>query len=295
MRKAFKIALAVTLATVVIPAAAYSLMRPGDEDPMADTLREFGFVRVPLPSNLMNLGSLYYVDAGLKDFKTTCHARAADLGEDVIMSRSGDIEKNLERKGALASDVTVDFGSLVKGGFGNDYVHRVHFSLTDVVVEELPLDSSLTIYSKLMNEPACSDVALRYIDDAPRGYVCQVQKTLRATAEFKLDRDVQNKLETHAKVTEITGKIKQAIETQTNVSVVERDGRLFSGTALTYGVSMTPTCMAPSTALFSRTLPQSRLERVVNFVEFDVVEPLWSVHADQSRTAQKSEVAKREN
>jgi hypothetical protein len=149
MRKAFKIALAVTLATVVIPAAAYSLMRPGDEDPMADTLREFGFVRVPLPSNLMNLGSLYYVDAGLKDFKTTCHARAADLGEDVIMSRSGDIEKNLERKGALASDVTVDFGSLVKGGFGNDYVHRVHFSLIDVVVEELPLDSSLTIYSKL--------------------------------------------------------------------------------------------------------------------------------------------------
>jgi hypothetical protein len=89
MRKAFKIALAVTLATVVIPAAAYSLMRPGDEDPMADTLREFGFVRVPLPSNLMNLGSLYYVDAGLKDFKTPpcAHEPASSRPGNAILVR----------------------------------------------------------------------------------------------------------------------------------------------------------------------------------------------------------------
>jgi hypothetical protein len=64
-----------------------------------------------------------------------------------------------------------------------------------------------------------------------------VQKTFKATAEFKLDRDVQNKLEAEAKVTdimkkEITDKIKQAIETQSNVNVVERDGRLFTGSAL---------------------------------------------------------------
>ena len=91
---------------------------------------------------------------------------------------------------------------------------------------------------------------MQFIDEAPRGYVCQVQKTLRATAEIKLDRDVQDRLEANAKVTDVTGKIKEAIETQTNVSVVERDGRFFTGTALTYGVSMTPTCLAPPTSLF---------------------------------------------
>ncbi len=101
MRKAFKFALAAALVTIIVPALAYRLMTPADEDPMAETLRDFGFVRVRLPSNLMNVGSLYYVDSGLKDFKTTCHARAAEFGEDVIASRSWDIEKTLQRKGRV--------------------------------------------------------------------------------------------------------------------------------------------------------------------------------------------------
>src|SRR5580692_908306 len=140
MRRAVQFALAAAIATIVVPAAAYRLMAQDDNDPMAETLRGFGFVRVPLPSNLMNVGSLYYVDAGLKDFKTACHARPADLGEDVIVSRSGDIERILERKGGLATDVAVDFGALFGAKFGDNYVHSVHLSLTDVVVEELPLD-----------------------------------------------------------------------------------------------------------------------------------------------------------
>jgi hypothetical protein len=35
-----------------------------------------------------------------------------------------------------------------------------------------------------------------------------VQKTLRATAEIKLDRDVQDKLQASAKVADVTGEIK---------------------------------------------------------------------------------------
>jgi hypothetical protein len=288
MRKAFKIALGAAFATVIVPVLAYLLMTPGDEEPMAETLRDFGFVRVRLPSNLMNVGSLYYVDSGLKDFKTTCHADAADLGEDVMSSRSWDIEKTLERKGQLDTAVSIDFGSVIKGAFDNDYVHTVHFSLTEITVEELSLDRSSLIYTKLMTEPACNNVALQFVDDAPRGYVCQVQKTLKATAEIKLDRGVQDKLQASANVADVTGKIKEAIETQANVKVVERDGRLFTGAALTYGVSMNPTCLAPLTSHFRRILPQSRFDRLVNFVEFDIVEPLLPVHVDQLQTAQKS-------
>jgi hypothetical protein len=213
----------------------------------------------------------------LKDFKTTCHAGTAEVGADVIVSRSGDIEENLQRNGLFATKVMVDFGSLVTGAADANYVHKVHFSLTDVVVEELPLDRSSVIYSKLMDDSACNNVALHFVNDAPRGYVCQVQKTFKATAEFKFDRDVQNKLEAEAKVTdmEITDKIKQAIETQSNVNVVERDGRLFTGSALTYGVSMNPTCLAPLRGIFQRTLPWNRFDRLVNFVKFDILEPLW--------------------
>ena len=289
MRRAVQFALAAAIATIVVPAAAYRLMAQDDNDPMAETLRGYGFVRIPLPSNLMNVGSLYYVDAGLRDFKTTCHVGKAELGDDVIVSRSENIEENLQRNGLFATNVTVDFGSLVKGALDGKYVHKVHFSLTDVVVEELPLDRSSLTYRKLMDEPACSDVALQFVNDAPRGYVCQVQKTLKATAEFKLDSDVQNKLEANAKVTDITDKIKQAIETQSDVNVVERDGRLFTGSALTYGVSMNPTCLAPLRGHFQRTLPRNRFDRLVNFVKFDILEPLWA--ADQPQLAQRSQVA----
>src|ERR1700730_12380845 len=144
-----------------------------------------------------------------------------------------------------------------------------------------------------MNEPACNNVALQFIDDAPRGYVCQVQKTLKATAEFKLDREVQSKPEDHAKATDITGQIKQAIETQSDVSVVERDGRLFTGSALTYGVSMNPTCLAPLNGHFQRVLPQNRLDRFVNFVKFSILEPLWPAHANQSQLAQNSQTVEK--
>ena len=291
MRRAVQLALAAAIATIVVPAATYRLMAQDDDDPMAETLRGFGFVRVPLPSNLMNVGSLYYVDAGLRDFKTTCHAGKPELGDDVIVSRSWDIEENLQRNGLLATNVKVDFGSLVKGALDGKYVHKVHFSLTDVVVEELPLDRSSLTYRKLMDEPACSDVALQFVNDAPRGYVCQVQKTLKATAEFKLDRDVQNKLEANAKVTDITDKIKQAIETQSDVNVVERDGRLFTGSALTYGVSMNPTCLAPLRGHFQRTLPRNRFDRMVNFVKFDILEPPWPADPRQPQLAQYSQIA----
>jgi hypothetical protein len=287
VRKAFKIVLAAALGTVVVPALGYSLMTPSDADPMGQTLREIGFVRVPLPSNLMNVGSLYYVDAGLKDFKTACHAAPSDLGDDVIMSRSGNIERILESRGGLETDVTVDFGALFGGKLGDSYARSVHLSLTDVAVEELPLDRGEDIAVNLMKEPRCGNVATRFINDAPRGYVCQVQKTLKATAEIKVDRDVRDKLETSAKVSDINGKIKEAIETQTNLSVVERDGRFFTGAALTYGVSMSPNCLAPGTALFQRILPQNRFDRLVNFVKFDMVEPLWPAHAGETKTAEK--------
>jgi hypothetical protein len=39
--------------------------------------------------------------------------------------------------------------------------------------------------------------------------------------------------------------------------------------------------LAPLTSRFRRILPQSRLDRFVNFVKFDIVEPFWPAHADQ--------------
>jgi hypothetical protein len=286
MRRAITLAVVTAVMAVAVPSTAYYLTKPGD-DALGDTLRGYGFVPIKPPSNLMNVGSLYYVDAGVKDFKAICHAEKADLEGVVIESRSWEMQEDLERKGRFATDVRVDVGGLFNGGVENNYVQKVHYSLTDIVLEEVPLGSNWLIFAKLMEKPECNKVAMQVINAG--GYVCQGQKIMRATAEFKLDRDTQNKLDTNVKPTgEIKNIVKTAIETQSDQSVVERAGRLFSGAALTYGVSMNPTCLAPPDGHFQRVLPRTAVGRVVNFVLFSLVEPLLPVKADQSQLAQNT-------
>jgi hypothetical protein len=95
-------------------------------------------------------------------------------------------------------------------------------------------------------------------------------------------------LTTHAKATpdDIKGVIKVAIETQSDMTVVERAGRLFSGSALQYGVSMNPTCLRPKNAHFDRVLPRTAFQRAKNFVLFNILEPLLPAKSEQVTVAQ---------
>jgi len=279
------LALAAAVTTVAVPSAAYYLTIPGG-DPLANTLREYGFVPINPPSNLMYVGSLYYVDPEVKDFKAICHADKADLEGSVVSSRSWEMQESLERKGRFATGVKVDVGWLLNDSVDKNYVVKVHSSLTDIVLQEIPLGPNWSIFAKLMEKPECNQVAMQYIHAG--GYVCQGQKILQATAEFKLDRDAQNKLAANAKATadNIKDIVKLAVESQSDQTVVDKEGRLFAGTALKYGVSMNPICLAPPTGRFQRVLPHTALGRVTNFVLFNIVEPILPAKPDRLEVAQ---------
>jgi hypothetical protein len=294
MRTMTMLALAATVTTTTVPAAAYYWTMPGD-DPLGDTLRRCGFVPINPPSNLMNVGSLYYVDSKVKDFKAICNAEQDDLKDSVVSSRSWEMQQSLERNGRFATGVNVDVGWLVNGGLDKNYVVKVHSSLTDVLLEEIPLGSNWLIFAKLMKKPQCSQVALRYIHAG--GYVCQGQKILHATAEFKLDRDAQSKLAAGSKATadNVRDIVKLAVESQSEQAVVEKDGRLFAGTALEYGVSMNPICLAPPDGRFQRVLPQTIWGRVANFVLFNIVEPILPAKPDPLKVAQDAQLAEGAN
>jgi hypothetical protein len=290
MRTMTMLALAATVTTTAVPAAAYYLTRPS-EDPLGGTLREYGFVPIRPPSNLMNVGSLYYVDSRVKDFKAICNAEIDDLKDSVVSSRSWEMQENLERNGRFATGVKVDVGRLLNGGLDKNYVVKVHSSLTDILLEEIPLGSNWLIFAKLMEKPQCSQVAMQYLRAG--GYVCQGQKILHATAEFKLDRDAQSKLTAGSKATadNIKDIVKLAVESQSEQAVVEKDGRLFAGTALEYGVSMTPICLAPPDGRFQRILPQTAWGRIANFVLFNIVEPILPAKPDHLEVAQGAHLA----
>src|SRR5258707_11504337 len=88
--------------------------------PLGDTLREYGFVPIRPPSNLMNVGSLYYVDSRVKDFKAICNAEEDDLKDSVVSSRSWEMQENLERNGRFATGVKADVGLLLNSGLDHD-------------------------------------------------------------------------------------------------------------------------------------------------------------------------------
>jgi hypothetical protein len=294
MRTAIKLAIATAIAAVAIPLAAYSWPRSGD-DPLGDTLRGYGFVPIKPPSNLMNVGSLYYVDAEVKDFKAICDAEKVDLEGVVNESRSWEMQDDLDRNGRFATDVKVDLTLLFKGDVDNNYVQKVHSSLTDVFLEEIPLGPNRRIFRSLMSKPDCNETAMQYLDAG--GYVCQGQKVLRATAEFKLELDKQSKLATNVKAAaddlknDLNTIVKAAVETQTDQSVVEREGRLFAGSALKYGVSMNPICLAPPDSRFQRVLPRTIIGRFVNFVLFRIVEPMLPAHTDRPQVVRNARAA----
>lgn len=286
MRRMTVLAIGAAVVAVAVPLAAYYLTIPS-EDPLGNTLRRYGFVPINPPSTLMNVGSLYYVDAGVRHFTSICHPEKADLEGVVVSSRSWEMEESLERDGRFTTGV--DIGGLLNGDVDKTYVVKVHSSLTDIVLEEIPLGANWSIFEKLMDKPHCNKMAMQYIRSG--GYVCQGQKMLQATAEFKLDRDAQSKLATNANTTpdNVKDVVKKAIAVQGNQSVVDKEGRWFAGTALKYGVSMNPICLAPPNGRFERILPTTALGRITNFVLYRIVEPILPGKSERVEVAEDTQ------
>ena len=127
---------------------------------------------------------------------------------------------------------------------------------------------------RLMAQKDCSDA----IDEVYRagGYVCQGQTLLEADASFDLNINKANDGDLQAKVAEASARdaLKTAVSANSNVKLVERSGKLVTGSALEYGVAMGPLCLTPEHARFARTLPKTAVGRFWNYVKFNLVEPL---------------------
>lgn len=276
MRKVVVLALATTLTGVAVPASSYYWSKPTD-DAFTRTMHGLGFLPIMPPSKLVSVGSLYYVDPAARFFRTVCHAEDADLEGLVIVSQSAKVVASELHSGQFDSGVRVNIEWLIRGDVSKNYQLNVQYSLTDVLVREISLGNNRRVFAKMMEKAECSDAVADLIDE--RGYICQVQQVLEATAEFKIQEDEGSKIniETEGKLGELKDRVKSAIEQQSEQSVVERSGRLLAGSALNYGVSMNPICLAPPHARFARVLPKTIFDRIRNFALYSLIEPIWPV------------------
>jgi hypothetical protein len=288
MRKAILLALGGAIIAVGVPASIYFFTKPGN-DPLSDTLKKYGFLPIMPPSNLIEVGSLYYVDAAAKDFKAICRVAQIDVKDVVARSKSWEMQQDLERNGRLAIAGSLAAGSGFKGKADTNYVQKVHSSLTDVMIDEIPLGTNFLIFAKLMEKPECSRVAMQAMSQG--GYVCQGQKILQATVKYNLDN--QNNVATSAQANGdgVKDILKVTVETQGDQNSAVKKDSAFAGAALNYGVAMNPTCLAPPHSHFQRVLPRTAFDRVVNFLLFNIVEPMLPAKIDPTEVAENAHPA----
>jgi len=275
MRKWHILGVALTLIAIVIPGAWYFTSRPGGDQLNSD-LRSLGYLPITPPSNLLNLGSLYYVDPDVKFFKTLCAVDKDELKDAIIESPStSTINEELHSgKYTIGIKLDADTVGLGHGDAGNKFVTQVYYSLSDVHLYEIALGTNHKIYNKLMAQDDCSSAVLDYINAG--GYVCQGQQILQATVEYDLKRVGGSTMDAGAQAhpAAVAKAIKVATHADTNAQLEEKSGRLVTGTALKYGIAMNPTCLTPLTGHFQRVLPRSSFDRIMNFVKFRLIEPI---------------------
>ena len=280
MRKAIVVSVAVLAAAVIVPLGLYLTHGPS-KDPLGDKLRGYGFLPIVPPSTLVGVGSLYYVSSDVRQFTAICNAEKTDVGGYMNESRSPQIEQSLKQSGGFAANIDVGLEPMIKAGVDRGFSQTVHFSLTDVLLDEITLGDDGVIYKKLMNKPECNQVAMQLVNSD--GYVCQGQKILRARAEIETNRRINEKVDADAEA-RLGGTgdgAKSEGATKIDSSLVEYQGLPSTDAILTYGVVMAPTCLAPITGRFVRTLPTTAFGRTVNYILYHIVEPLLPVPRDE--------------
>lgn len=275
MRKWPILGIAIALIAITIPGVWYFTSRPSG-DQLNNDLRSLGYLPITPPSNLLNLGSLYYVDPDVRFFKTLCAVDKDELKDAIIESTSTSTINEELHSGKYTIGVKLDAKTSGSGhgDAGNKFVTKVHYSLSDVHLYEIALGTNYKIYNELMAKDDCSNAVLAYINAG--GYVCQGQQILQATVEYDLKRVDGSTMDAGAQKhpDAVAKAIKVAINAKTDAQIEEKSGRLVTGTALKYGIAMNPTCLTPSTGRFQRALPRSTFDRLMNFVKFRLIEPI---------------------
>jgi hypothetical protein len=275
MRKWHILGAAVVAIACLVPGAWYYTARQS-EDQLNDTLRSLGYLPITPPSNLLNLGSLYYVDPDVKFFKTICAVEKDDLKDAVVESPSTSTLAEELHSGNYAIGIKLDKERLGTGHgkVGDRFATKVHYSLSDVHLYEIALGTNHRIYSKLMANEDCSKAVLDYINAG--GYICQGQQILEATVEYDLKLEAGRSIGVggQADPSAVVRALKVAAHADTDANLEEKAGRLVTGSALKYGIAMNPTCLTPLNGHFKRVLPRSAYERFSNFVKFRLIEPI---------------------
>jgi hypothetical protein len=246
---------------------AYSLYNV-EQDDLDVALREINYLRLKPASKLHTVGALYFIAPDLSDYTPICSPTPEVLAKYVHYSPSEKEFGDRTFQGTYTSHIKANADQLIngKGSIGDSRFIRVHYELTHVNISAIDVAPSGEVYDQLMNMPSCSKAVLKYLNLS--GYICQDLGLLVASALFKLDSETDASADLDTKTA-----LASEIEAATNVHLTDTKGRS-AAEALQWGIRMAPLCMAPPWALYQRTLPRNKFDRMLNFIKFNILEPI---------------------
>lgn len=273
MRKLFIVILFVS---IPLSALLYVLFRSNSQadDELGIALGDNSFLPIKPPSKLHTVGAIYYIEPGQTRITRLCSPHN-EISLNAVQDSPGPVISGvLTLQGTYGSKMEAKTGQLIGGRSSVDdqRVTKLNFKLTNVRIRQIDVDSGKKVLDKLMNSPNCSDTVIKYWHLG--GYICQDTQLLIATAIFDSDSESN----TVASLDLDTQKsLASEIEAKTGVRLTDTEGRSTSttGEGLQWGMQIPPLCITPPWARFPRTFPRTSLDRVLNFIRFNIVEPIF--------------------
>jgi hypothetical protein len=266
-----------SLAVLLVPvgAFAYPYFTSYLTDDFDVYLQAMGYNPLHPPRNEFRLGSLYDIDEN-GNLDVVCPTTAA-MADPVSGPDSENI--NWIRSGSFS--VLGEIADRLRATVGEEYTKKVKLSLRDIRLLQIPASKDGDIQGALMSDRSCARAVANRLRVGH--YICQVQSSFSAIAVYEID-DTQ---ETSATAREggagtapsaDKGKIRQAltdaVQAHDSTQTKESGNSVLTGN-LVFGVKLEPVCISPLNAIFVRTWSRSAVGRGIDYVKYEVIEPLF--------------------
>jgi hypothetical protein len=240
-----------------------------EQDDLDVALREINYLRLKPASKLHTVGALYFIEPDLSGYTPICSPTPEVLAKYVHNSPGEQEFGDRTFQGTFSSHIKANADQLIngKGSVDDKRFIRVHYELTNVNISAIDVAPSGEVYDQLMNTPSCNKAVTKYLNMP--GYICQDLGLLVASAHFNLDSETDLSADLDTK-----NALASEIEAATGAHVTVGEGRSTSGEGLQWGMQMAPLCIAPTWARYQRTFPRNSFDRILNFIKFNIVEPI---------------------
>lgn len=271
MRKLLIIILSSTISLSAVYALYLYMSHSQEEDSLVIALRDDSFFPIKPPSKLHTVGAIYYIEPDLGRITRLCTPHDEISEKAVHKSPSAVVQGTYASKIKYGSQINAKTGQMLEGrsSVNDQRAIKLNFKLTNVLIYQIDVDSGKSVLETLMNRKDCIDAVTEYWHLG--GYICQNTQLLVATALFgrdwesdtvaSLDLDTKNALASE-------------IEAATGARATDIGGQSTSGEGLQWGMQMPPLCISPPWAKFPRTFPRNNFDRMINFIKFNILEPI---------------------